>query len=75
MSYTFPSDLQKIIDARLTAGQYASEDDVLRDALRALSEEDEDLQAVREAVAEWRGGDEGLPLKDAFAQVRQGRTA
>jgi putative addiction module CopG family antidote len=75
MSYAFPSDLQKLIDARLSAGHYASEDDVLRDALRALVEEDEDLQAVREAVSEWRNGDDGLPLKEAFAQIRQGRTA
>ena len=73
MSYAFPSDLQKLIDARLSAGGYATEEDVLRDAMRALTEENEDLQAIREAVAEWRAGDEGLPLDEAFDRVRQGR--
>ena len=73
MSYPFSADLQKHIQSRLAAGGYSSEEDLLRDALRALDEEEEDLQAVREAVAEWRAGDQGLPLKDAFNEIRAGR--
>lgn len=57
----------------MAAGDYVSEDDLLRDALRALAEEEEDLQAVRDAVAELRAGDEGTPLSEAFAAVRSGR--
>ena len=34
------------------------------DEPRALDEEEDDLRAVLEAVAEWHTGDEGLPLKD-----------
>jgi putative addiction module CopG family antidote len=71
MSYSFPPDVQQLIAARLSSGQYGSEDDVLRDALRALSEEDEDLAAVREAVAEWRAGDQGRPLAESFDEIRQ----
>ncbi|MBC7852769.1 MAG: hypothetical protein IAF94_04970 [Pirellulaceae bacterium] len=32
------------------------------EAPRAFDEEEDDRLAVREAVAEWRAGDEGLPL-------------
>ena len=45
----------------------------LRDVLLALNEYGEDLQAVKAAVAEWRAGDEGLPLKEAFNEIRSGR--
>jgi putative addiction module CopG family antidote len=70
MSYAFPHDVHTLIQARLTSGQYQSEDDVLRDALRALSEEEEDLTAVREAIHQWRAGDEGIPLAEAFNEIR-----
>ncbi len=59
MSYPFSADLQKHIQSRLSAGGYPSEE--------------EDLQAVREAIDEWRAGDDGLPLKDAFNEIRAGR--
>ncbi len=75
MLYPFPPDLQKLIEARLASGQYSNEDEVLRDALRALTDEDEDLIAVREALAEWRAGDAGLPVSVAFEQVRRTRDA
>ncbi|MBI3468670.1 MAG: type II toxin-antitoxin system ParD family antitoxin [Planctomycetes bacterium] len=70
MSYPFPSDVQQLVAEQMAAGGYRSEDDVLRDALRALSEEQEDLHAVRNAIAEWRAGDEGVPLAKAFDAVR-----
>jgi putative addiction module CopG family antidote len=70
MSYPFPADLRELVAARMAAGGYRSEDDLLRDALRALSEEEQDLLAVREAVAELKAGDSGVPLAEAFAAVR-----
>ena len=45
----------------------------LCDVLKALDQEEEDLQAVRAAVAEWRAGDDGLPLKEGFHEIRGGR--
>ena len=71
MSYSFPPDVQHLVQARLSSGQYQSEDDVLRDALRALTEEDEDLAAVREAIDQWRAGDDGTPLAEAFDEIRR----
>jgi putative addiction module CopG family antidote len=71
MLYSFPPDLHELIVARLVSGHYSTEDDVLRDALRALAEEDEDLAAVRVALAEWHAGDAGTPLAAAFDEVRR----
>ena len=71
MTYAFPPDVEELVASRMAAGGYATEDDVLRDALRALAEEEEDLAAVREAIAEYRAGDPGLPLDEAFDLVRR----
>jgi putative addiction module CopG family antidote len=70
MSYPFPSDVQQLVEAHLSSGRYSTEDDVLRDALRALAEEEQDLQAVRESIDEWKAGDPGTALADAFDRVR-----
>ncbi|MBI2827541.1 MAG: hypothetical protein HYX69_22940 [Planctomycetia bacterium] len=38
MSYQFPPDVDQLVKDRMAHGGYLSEDDVLRDALRALEE-------------------------------------
>lgn len=71
MPYAFPPDLQEQMTAILSTGQYASEDDVLRDAVGALRWEQEELAAVLAAVKDLEQGDEGIPLDDAFDHVRR----
>jgi len=71
MTYAFPPDVEQLIAGRMATGGYSTEDDVLRDALRALAEEEADLTAVREAIAEYRAGDPGVPLDEAFDLVRR----
>ena len=71
MFYAFPPDLRKLIDERLTSRRYANHEEVLRDALRALAEEDEDLVAVRKAVAEWRPGDKAALLVEAIDELNR----
>ena len=70
MHYSFPQT-RELVAARLASGRYSTEDELLRDALRALEEEDEDLTAVRDAIAEWLAGDRGTPLAEAFDEVRR----
>ena len=70
MAYQFPPDVDKLVKERLASGKYASEDDVLREALQALSEEEEDLAAVQQAIAELEAGDQGVPLDEAFDSIR-----
>ncbi|MBA3312941.1 MAG: type II toxin-antitoxin system ParD family antitoxin [Planctomycetaceae bacterium] len=71
MAYQFPPDIRELVGEQMASGQYRSEDEVLRDALRALSEEAQDLAAVQVAVAEWKAGDEGMPLDQAFEAIRK----
>ncbi len=71
MAFPFPPDLQEFVRERLASGRYASEEEILRDAFQALAEDEEDLDAVREAVAEWQAGDPGVPLDDAVKSIRK----
>jgi Arc/MetJ-type ribon-helix-helix transcriptional regulator len=54
----------------VASGKNTSEVELLRSALRALAEHEHDLNAIRESLADWRAGDPGLPLDDAFAAIR-----
>jgi putative addiction module CopG family antidote len=70
VSYEFPSDVRQMIADRMAAGAYGSEDDVLREALRALEHEENHLHLLQEAIEQWRAGDEGVPLAEAFHSIR-----
>jgi len=72
MSYQFPPDLARLISNHMATGRYATEEELLCDALRSLAEEDQDLAAVREAITEMQAGDRGIPLDEAFEAVRRG---
>ena len=71
MAFPFPPDLQQLVRDRMATGKYASEEELLRDAFLALTEEEEDVAAVREAVAQWQAGDPGIPLDDAVETIRR----
>ena len=43
MLYPFPPDLQTLVGEQMASGKYASEDELLRRALLALAEEEQDL--------------------------------
>lgn len=70
MAYQFPPDVQERLMEWMASGKYSSEDDVLRDALRALSDEEQDFAAVEEALADLDRGDPGVPLGQAFDELR-----
>jgi putative addiction module CopG family antidote len=70
MSYPLPPDVEEMVRQRMASGKYPSEGDLFREALQALSEEEQDLAAIQEAVAEWRAGDSGIPLDEAFDALR-----
>lgn len=70
MTYAFPPDLRQLVGEQMASGKYASEDELLRHALRALSQEEEDLEAVGAALADWKSGDQGVSLDGAFDTLR-----
>jgi Arc/MetJ-type ribon-helix-helix transcriptional regulator len=71
MAHEFSADVEASLKQQMATGRYASLDDLLRRALDAVADEDEDLDAVREAIAELRAGDPGVPLDEAFRVARQ----
>ena len=71
MPYSFPPDLRQFVASRIASGQYADEDELLRDACRALSEEEGELVAIQEAVDRYKDGERGVPLDEAIERVRQ----
>ena len=56
MSYQFPPDVQQLIRQRMAEGSYSTEDDLLRDALRALESERQVVEADAEVVEGVRRG-------------------
>jgi putative addiction module CopG family antidote len=71
MAYQFPPDLVEQLKDRLATGQYASEDEVLREALRALKRQDEDVAAVKEAIADLEAGDRDKPFDEFIDEFRR----
>ena len=55
----------------MASGKYATEDELLRDALEALDAEAIELEAIQATITEWHAGDPGVPLNDAFDQIRR----
>ena len=71
MSYPFPPDLQTLVGEQMASGKYASEDELLlKLALDASAQEEQDLDAVRKSLDEWRAGDPGVLLEDGFDAIR-----
>jgi Arc/MetJ-type ribon-helix-helix transcriptional regulator len=75
MAYSFPTDVRQLVQAQMASGKFASEDELLREALLTLSEEDADLTAIRAALDELADGDDGLPLDEAFVSIRRQSSA
>ncbi|MCA9211868.1 MAG: type II toxin-antitoxin system ParD family antitoxin [Planctomycetales bacterium] len=70
MSYQFPPDLEELIRKQMATGEYGSEDDVLREALRSLDIQRDDWDAIQAALKTLDAGETGVSLDDAFRQVR-----
>ena len=68
--YPFPSDIADIVRECMATGLYGCEDDLLRDALHLLADDDADLLAIRAAIADVKAGDPGLPVDAAFDAIR-----
>ena len=71
MAYSFPLDVKQMIESRMASGKYATEDELLRDALAALDAEATELEAIQAAIRDWRAGDTGVPLNEGFDQIRR----
>ena len=71
MTHQLPPDIQQSVRTLMASGRYASEDDVLRDALRALNDEQDDVAAIDEALADLEQGDPGVGVRQVFQELRE----
>ena len=69
MAYQFPPDVQQLIRDGMALGNYATEDDVLREALHVLIQRNEDLAEIRAGVADMNAG-RFRPIHEVDAEIR-----
>ncbi len=74
MPVQLPNELTSLVNERLATGIYANEEEVIRLALKALEESEEDLRTTRAAIEYFDRGGEGIPVAEAFAQARRAVT-
>jgi Arc/MetJ-type ribon-helix-helix transcriptional regulator len=70
MSYVFPAELQQLVQNELAKGNYANEDEVLLQAMRALRDREAALQQWRTEIRgriESLDRGEGVELEDEQA--------
>ena len=70
MSYRLSPELERLVQERMESGRYASEEELLREALHALDDADDDLAAIQEAIDGLKAGDEGIPADVVFEELR-----
>jgi putative addiction module CopG family antidote len=76
MSLNLPPDVHQLVQDRLATGNYSSEEEVLRVALRSLAdEESDDLRAIQEAIDQAKAGAEELSMAEVADRIRRGRAA
>jgi Arc/MetJ-type ribon-helix-helix transcriptional regulator len=66
----FSPMIERIVREKMATGKYATEDELLLDALQSLEAEDEELRAIQEGIDSVDRGEEGILLHDAFKQLR-----
>ena len=64
MPYSFPPELDRLVREGLAGGGYASEDELLLEAMLALRERDEAVAGIQEGLADLDAG-HVRPLGDA----------
>ncbi len=56
MVYRFPPDVEKLVHEQMKKGHYSSEDDVLRDALKRLARDQNDVAAIQAGIEDMEAG-------------------
>jgi hypothetical protein len=60
-----------LISAQMATGNYHSPEELFLAALENLAAHDEEVRAINESIDLLEAGDQGVPLADAFASLRQ----
>lgn len=71
MTYQFPADVEERVQARMATGRYATEDEVLREALDTLDDVEAEARELEAAIDAVKKGDVAVPLHEAFDALRK----
>ena len=71
MSYQLTPAVERLMREKMASGQYASEEQLLVEALQALDASDEELRAIEEGLQSVENGEHGVPIDEAFARLRE----
>ncbi len=63
MSFALPPDLQSLVSKHFALGNYASEEDVLREALLALDDRQAQFREAQERIQRFQEGNRIHPAK------------
>ena len=69
MRYDFPGEIRTLLEGRMATGKYASEDDVLRRALRALTDYDQAIADIQQGMDDEAAG-RLRPLNAVDSEIR-----
>lgn len=69
MAYQFPPDVEELVRKQMQSGDFATEDDLLREALRVLDHVREDLAAIEAGIADADAG-RVRPIEDFDREFR-----
>lgn len=72
MTISLPPELDRILNEKLTSGQYGSVEEVLTAAFRALSDEEETIAAINEGNDDYLAG-RYRSLEESDAEFRRVR--
>lgn len=56
MHYSLSADVEESIRQHVASGRFADENELLREALAALDRQEEEIDAIREGLAEMEAG-------------------
>ena len=71
MGHQFSPEVERLVQQHMATGKYATEDELLVEALHTLAVERRELAAVQEGIDSLERGEQGLSLDEAFEAVRR----
>jgi len=70
MQYEVPPDVDQQIRQHVATGHYASEAEVLREAMRALESRDQEIAAIQAGIDDMEAG-RVRPFEEVDAEIRE----
>ena len=70
MPHEFSPVVEELIQVNMASGKYASEDELILEALQSLAAAEEEVRAIREGLESVDRGEDGVSIEEAFAEIR-----